>query len=271
MKIQVPEVVEITPDMARDWLGFNTHNRPLRARVVAAYADDMRNGDWQWNGESVKFGEDGVLLDGQHRLAAIADADVTVRMLVVRGLPNYTQDTVDGGVKRKFSDVLLLRGERLAVGLAALIRRVAIWESTGMVAARANHAPTNAQMLQVLEKYPWLRELNASASLIATRCALPASIIGFCMWRFSSLPDAEEDITFFFQRLGDFQGLAKGDAIYELRKAAENSRSVRGQRSEVFLAAITIKAWNAYRAGKPVGMLVFKSGGARPEKFPEPI
>ena len=262
------QLVEITPEMAHDWLGFNTHNRPLRGRTVAAYAADMKNGDWQWNGESVKFAADGVLLDGQHRLAAVAEAGVTVSMLVVRGLPGHTQDTVDGGVKRKFSDVLSLRGEKSAMGLAAVIRRVAVWESVGTVAGRSNLAPTNAQMLQVLEKYPWLRELNNSASLTAAKCDLPASIICFCMWLFTSCPDADEDITFFFQRLADFQGLEKGDAIYELRKTLESSRSVRGERSEVFLTAITIKAWNSFRAGKPVGLLSFKSGGARPEKFP---
>jgi hypothetical protein len=269
-EFQAPEVIEITPELAREWLGFNTRNRPMRARTVSAYAWDMLSGNWQWNGESIKFAADGTLLDGQHRLNAITEAGITVRMLVIRGLPGETQDTVDGGVKRKFSDVLALRGERLAVGLAALTRRVAIWEATGMVAGRSAHAPTNSQMLQVLEKYPWLREVAASSALTAAKCDLPASIIGFCTWRFNGLPDAADDVTFFFQRLADFQGLTKGDPIYELRKASESSRSVRGERSEVYLTAITIKAWNAYRDGRQVGLLTFKPGGARPEKFPEP-
>lgn len=273
MKMPSPDMqlTDITPDMARDWLGFNTHNRPLRARTVAAYAADMKNDAWQWNGESVKFAADGVLLDGQHRLAAIAEAGVTVRMLVVRGLPGDAQDTVDGGVKRKFSDVLALRGEKNAVALSAIIRRVTVWETAQTVTGRSNLAPTNSQMLQVLDRNPWLREVASLSSQIAVKCDLPASIIGFCTWLFSSCKDADEDIEFFFQRLADFQGLSKGDAIYELRKTLESSRSVRGQRSEVFLTAITIKAWNGFRAGKPIGVLRFSAGGAHPEKFPEPI
>lgn len=262
------ELTEITPDLAREWLGFNTHNRNLRQRVTLAYAADMASGNWQWNGESIKFAADGTLLDGQHRLAAIAEAGVTVQMLVVRGLPSDTQDTVDGGIKRKFSDVLTLRGEKNAVTLSAIIRRVTVWETAQTVAGRSNLAPTNAQMLQVLDRCPWLREVASLSSQIAVKCDLPASIIGLCIWLFSNCKDAEEDIDFFFQRLADFQGLSKGDAIYELRKTLESSRSVRGQRSEVFLTAITIKAWNAFRAGNPVGVLRFVSGGAHPEKFP---
>ena len=267
---QMPEVVDISPEMARDWLGFNTHNRPLRARTVAAYAADMKNGDWQWNGESLKFAKDGILLDGQHRLAAIAEAGVTVPMLVIRDLPDSTQETVDGGAKRTFADVLALRGEVSSHSLAAIVRRVSIWESTGLPAARATVAPTNSQMLQTLERHPWLRGTAKAAMKVAARCELPQSVIGFLMWRFSSLPNSAEDIEHFFDRLADFQGLQKGDPIYELRKTLESTRSVRGERSEVFLTAITIKAWNAFRDGKQVGLLGFKTGGARPEKFPEP-
>ena len=88
-------------DGSREWLGFNTHNRNLRQRQCSASCTstrpDMEAGNWQWNGESIKFAEDGTLLDGQHRLAAIAESGVTLPVLVVRGLPNETQETaVDG-------------------------------------------------------------------------------------------------------------------------------------------------------------------------------
>lgn len=264
------EYTEITPDTARELLSFNTHNRPVRGRVVAAYAADIRGGKWQANGESIKFAADGTLLDGQHRLYAVIEAETPVKMLVVRGLENDTQDTVDGGVKRKFADVLILRGEKQASTLAAIVRRIVIWEAGG-VAGRSNLAPTNAMMLQALEKYPYLREVASQANGYQAKCGLPGSITGMCMWLFGRLPDAEEDIRFFFDRLADFQALTKGDPIYELRKTLESTRNVRGTRSEVFLTAITIKAWNAFRRGDSVGVLKFISGGAHPEKFPEPV
>lgn len=264
---QTIEIVEISPELAHELLGYNTHNRRARARVVSAYAADMRAGAWQWNGESIKFAQDGTLLDGQHRLLAIIEADITVTMLVVRGLPNETQDTVDGGAKRKFSDVLQLRGETHYTTLAALARRVALWEA-GVRKGGSNVAPTNAQLLQIIEKHPELRQASQVGDHVASRCGLPGSICSFGYWLFSQLDDA--DAVFFFDRLHDGQNLQKGDPIYELRRVVEASRSVRGERSATFLTAIMIKAWNAYRDGRQISLLTFKPGGASPEKFPEP-
>lgn len=265
-------LLEITPDQARDWLAFNTHNRNIRPRVVLAYAADMADGNWQWNGDSIKFAADGTLLDGQHRLAAITESGCTVPMLVVRGLKNAAQETVDGGAKRKFADVLKLRGESDAITLASISRRVCSWETGNRwLDGTGKYPPTNAQMIQVIEQYPWLRDIARSSNLVAVHCGLPASIIGFGWWVFARLDDeAASDVEFFMARLSDGQGLVKGDPIYELRRAVENSKSVRGQRSERYLTALLIKAWNAYRDGIKVGVLAFRPGGERPEKFPEP-
>lgn len=261
------ERIDVTPEIAHEWLGYNTHNRRLRQRVVEAYARDMTAGHWRWNGESVKFAADGTLLDGQHRLAAVVKADVTVPMLVIRGLPAETQDTVDGGAKRKFADVLQLRGETSSSILAAVVRRVTLWES-GLRRGGGNFAPTNAQLLQTLEKHPQLREIATFGAHVAHGCAAPGSLCGFGFWLFSQID--QEDATFFFERLRDGQNLARGNPIYELRKAIEASRSVRGQRSDTYLTAIMIKAWNAYRAGEQIAVLRFRPGGAKPEQFPVP-
>ena len=50
-----------------------------------------------------------------------------------------------------------------------------------------------------------------------------------------------------------------------------NSKNVRGERSQTYLLAITLKAWNAYRQGETVGLYRWRPGGAKPEAFPEPI
>ena len=127
-------------------------------------------------------------------------------------------------------------------------------------------------MLQTLDRHPWLRDITSPAATVAGHSSLPGSIVGFCWWLFSNIKgeDVAGDVEFFFARLADGQNMAKGDPIYELRKTAENSKTVRGQRSERFLTAIMIKAWNAYRDGAKVGLLTFRPGGEKPERFPEP-
>lgn len=257
----------VTKAKAHDYLGRNTANRNLRQRVVDTYARDMTNGDWKWNGEAIKFSEDGTLLDGQHRLAAIVQSGASVRMLVVRGLPDDTQATMDAGAKRKFSDTLSLNGEANAAALAAICRSVTLWEAgrrdfTGQT--------SNAELQRTLDRYPQLREAARLSNRINSHSRLPQSVFGLTWWLFNDID--EEDAEYFFERLASDEGHYKGEPIHALRNALSPISGLRsgGERSAKFLVAITIKAWNRYRDGKPCGLLRFRMGGKSPEAFPEP-
>lgn len=108
--------LDVTPEIAKEWLSRNRGNRPLREATVASYARDMRNGDWLTNHQGIAFYTDGGLHDGQHRLSAVVVAGVTVRLLVSQGWPRKranrlvgTADTVDVGAGRSLTDILRLQ------------------------------------------------------------------------------------------------------------------------------------------------------------------
>lgn len=82
----------------------NPMNRSISAGHVARMADDMRNGRWDANGETIKFDSEGNLLDGQHRLQAIAMSGTSQKLLVVRGLDAQARNTVDSGRRRTVGD-----------------------------------------------------------------------------------------------------------------------------------------------------------------------
>ncbi len=268
------EIVDITPFVALDYLGHNTHNRPIRDRVIAAYAADMENGDWRWNGEGIKFDVNDVLLDGQHRLLAIIQSESTIRMPVFRGLPPEAQETMDGGAKRKFSDVLQLRGESSYIALAGIVRRVHLWESGIRRQGSSAYNPTNAQLIQTLDRHPHLRSIATEAHRASAHCGFPGSILGLCWWLFEQVDEDGTDVSYFFDRLTSDEEHSKGQPIYELRRTAADTKRVRGSRNLTFLTAILIKGWNVFRehGNKPgqVGLYRFRLGGANPEEFPEP-
>lgn len=262
-------IERITPTKAREYLKSNTRNRNLRSRVVNAYAADIAAGDWDWNGDGIKFAADGTLLDGQHRLAAIAKADTSVRMMVVRGLPLSTQETMDVGAKRTFSDLLRLRGEAHYVPLATTVRAVAAWEAGERALAGKSRAFTNRQLLHTLDTYPWIREGMSLVQRAARGAELPVSVTGVLWWVFAQIDsdDAED----FFSRLASDENHSAGQPIYTLRRLlAASQEGVRGERNGRYLTAVTIKAWNKYRLGESCDLLKFRVGGANPEKFPEP-
>lgn len=94
----------ITPAIARMWLDTTLKNRTLRQSRVKQYAADMKAGRWKLNGESIKFDSTGHLLNGQHRLHAVIEADVTVEMLVVYNVDPSAQTTMDSGLVAKLYD-----------------------------------------------------------------------------------------------------------------------------------------------------------------------
>ena len=110
MKRIVSEVLAIAPQLAESWLAGKAPNRRLRKRVVERYANDMRAGQWRMTHQGIAFDETGALIDGQHRLAAIVRANMTVEMLVVRGIPRESQLDMDQHAKRGADDALTLAG-----------------------------------------------------------------------------------------------------------------------------------------------------------------
>lgn len=265
------KVTTVTPELAEAWLGKNTHNRNIRQRVVSDYARDMANGDWNWNGEAIKFAADGTLVDGQHRLHAIVKSEVPIKMLVVHGVSMESQHTMDTGAKRKVSDALKLRGEKNYTHLAAGIRGCILWdEGARSFGGGGGRGVTVSEAFRYLDDHPELKEYAAMHAPINAGCKIPTAV---------SIPAMKvlygidyEDAQHFFSRLASDEGHYKGEPIYALRKAlmVENDKAKIG-RTTTWKFAVLIKAWNKYRMGDACHVLTYRPGGAIPEKFPEPI
>jgi len=108
-------------------LEANTTNRPVSRSVVRSFAEAMQRGEWIVTHQGIAFDVNGVLIDGQHRLAAIVEADVPVDLTVFTDVDDGTFDVLDTGKRRNAADVLAIEGEKSSTMLAAMVtNRVAI-------------------------------------------------------------------------------------------------------------------------------------------------
>lgn len=104
MKIDV-QMTTVTPEMAIDWLdSSNNGNRRLRVWWAEAMAAAIRRGEWITTHQGIAFSESGRLIDGQHRLKAIALANRQVDVFVFNGVPEQAFSVLDIGVKRTVAD-----------------------------------------------------------------------------------------------------------------------------------------------------------------------
>lgn len=80
-------VENVTPEKATHYLKRNVDNyRKISRAKVALYAEEMKAGKWQLNGEAIMFDETGKLKNGQHRLAAVILAGIPVQMTIITGV-----------------------------------------------------------------------------------------------------------------------------------------------------------------------------------------
>ncbi len=109
------KVVMVDPSLAAAWLAKNVqHNRPMRKITVAGYAEQMKTGQWHLTHQGVAFDVTGALIDGQHRLAAIVQANVIVPMMVTMNAPAVSFETLDCGIKRTVADRLVMNQKVVA-------------------------------------------------------------------------------------------------------------------------------------------------------------
>jgi hypothetical protein len=102
-------IKKVNATIAKKLLKNNVINRNLSPARVDHLSRQMSEGRWESNtGESIKISKNGLLLDGQHRLAAIIKSGVEVDMLVIEELENEIINVIDTGKPRSVNDVLII-------------------------------------------------------------------------------------------------------------------------------------------------------------------
>lgn len=269
------DLVTVTPEVAARWLEErNVRNRKPSQQRIARYKRLMEQGQWVFNGATVVFDADGRLADGQNRLHAIVASGVPQSVLVVSGVePFIAQDTTDQGGKRTLGNQLDMRGEQNATNLATAIRVVYAIETAGELDStnRTAAVATIPELIATLDRNPRLRESMPVGGRVNKAVGYSHGL-GAAMHYLLSQIDPD-DAEVFFARLVDGVGLEDGDPILLLRNRLIAERDVAtGARhkgmNQNFVAALTIKAWKAWRRGDRLNNLRWRRGGAQPEAFP---
>lgn len=260
-------LVDVTPDMARDWLANkNPRNRPVRNSVVSRYARDMANGAWLTTGEAIKFTSAGELIDGQHRLRAIDLSDVTLTLLVIRGLEKAAQDVMDTGLARRASDMLAIHGGRNTTLTAAAAKLAILYYDGRLHAESASRSVTHTDIMEFVRANADFDNTCATTNNLAKHSELRPSVFATALFICGEIDGEAADE--FFTRLSDGVNLPAGSPIMALRSRARELRlkKVRAQ-PEVLLSA-TIRAWNAWREGRDMAMIPLYKGSS-PIRCPE--
>ncbi len=262
----------LSPEFAAQLLKTVINNRSISRLKIMQYANDISNGKWQDNGETIKIDKHGALMDGQHRCHAIVEADKPIEVYIAKGLEPSVFKTIDTGKTRNKADVLKISGEKDCTQLASAL--TFLWQHDndcitrshgGKAGSKKIYSPTNDEILKKLKEHPQmrgsLRYANSfrsdfpfvSINLVA---ALHYIITGF-------KPNKGKE---FFDSFKFGLNLSSGDPVYTLRKRMVSARkAITSRLTKTETAAFIIKAWNAYCKGDKIHELRWRIGTDFPD------
>jgi hypothetical protein len=255
------KVQTITPKKAAEYLERNTANRPLSRRTVRDFAEAMRRGDWRVTHQGIAFDAAGALVDGQHRLAAIVEADVPVEVTVFTEVAAGAFDVLDTGKRRNAADVLAIEGEKSAVLLAAMVRTVWLYHNRPDLSWSGGDAGvSNHQIVQALQQHPKLRDFVGVGEQIGTATGMIKSAAGAASYLVTQA--SGRDLSPWFDGIVEGVGLGKGDPRLLFRRVMfAHTRKQAGQvlrrRENREHVALYLKAFNAWATGSPLTQLKY--------------
>lgn len=254
MEMAIREVI-VTPEMAKQLLDKNTHNRALSQGTVARLVGAMNRGEWQYNGDTIRLSKSGRLLDGQHRLAAIERSGLSQKYIIVDGLDDESFTTIDVGKGRTAGDMLSVAGEKNTNILAAVSKMDILLLAFG----RPEHGtsgknPTHTEIVNHAESNQLMKQ---SVSFVVgakwlKRMTGP-SVSAFCHYRFSI--DNELACSDFFSQLVTGEFSYKDSPVKYMRDFFLEECNASAKTPTIKRIAMMFHAYRAFREGKSVRLM----------------
>lgn len=263
------DLVEITPDIAKKLLmQANDNFRRVSPNEVTRYAKSMKQGKWQFNGDTIGIDKDGKMKDGQHRTHAVVQ---TKKSLFIFPVLIHDDSTIDNKKRLEFEDVLTSLGYKNTRNLASVVK---------LYYRYANKYKNYISVAQSIENNTALEFLNSNTDLLESfnyttnyrkKAGVSHSILAFLyhVMKSKNAFMAKKFIEILDMPVEEYEslGLRNYDAMYQyklwLRGTSNNPSPV------VVRVAMLIKVWNHWRTNTHAPSLNWRSVGPKPEEFPE--
>lgn len=263
----------ISPAKASKYLESSPENRVTSStrKVANIYAEAMKRGEWRMNGECIIFDKEGRLLDGHHRLLGVTIAGIPVKLSVCRGVDREVFTTYNCGLRTNLAQILGMKGVKNNMMIMGIIGININLCSTGRI--RSNNGASGGGTRTIssdFNVYMADRDAYDEAAVLANRLYSYGKILrhtwigGVYYFLTHKGGYSPIEVLPFFEALCHLEtsGVTPCDTLrnYIIRQRFSNMKLEDG-----YLAALLIKAWNAYITKRTVKQIRFNQ-----EKEPYP-
>jgi hypothetical protein len=270
------ECTLMTPQRAKDILAHqNGKNRAIRPNTVTRLANDIKEGRWQVTHQGIAFDENNILIDGQHRLHAIAQANVPCEIMVSWNVPRKSFAVLDCGVSRTAADNLGYLNVPRAKIVAPGIKHIILYNRYPKRTWSNIPFPSHTEIANFYSKNANLfDELSAVVATTAQQFKKvnPTGLLVVCYLAIDA-GHSTSSVHAFCHAMGTGKNLSDTDSVLAYRNFLINSNNSPVDRSlQQYSIACLIKAFNCWCEGKLVRQ--FKAptfGSTKPNKPPQPM
>lgn len=263
------EPLFVIPALAKFFMKFNTNNRNIKWGLVDRISFDLMGGSYVNECPSmIIVGEDGVLMDSQHRLEGIIRSGVGMWLIVVTNCHPSALIAIDNGLKRTLADAAHLHGigrSHIAAALCGMI-----WRSEhGCIMSTQTRNISSTVCIETYEKYPQIQEsIDYVIKNPWIRTKFTATFAAYARMLTQAMDPAHSDL--FFERM---RGVGVGEADPELALSTycSNRRKLgthTWRDTQVMLIALA-KTWNAYYTGKVIAQVKIGANEELPKMIGE--
>jgi hypothetical protein len=223
----------ISPSEAKALLEKNIGNRPISQATVRQYLRLMAHGRFHLCPQPIVLSK-GRLLDGQHRLTALALHDKPVEFVICENAPEEAMATIDRGRVRRVQDVLTVdHGLKDASRIVGLCRRIAQLNGRDPRVVKM----AEFEILQIYEKY--------EPSITAVSDTPPGWRAGWVLGPLAWLhPTEGEKALEFRDMVVSGEGLSKAHPVLRLRDYILSNRGL----GETLVETSMLKTLSSYAA-----------------------
>jgi hypothetical protein len=262
--------ITVTQEIAHEFLAMNTERqRPVNNATVDKYTALMNKGEWEENGDVLRFSTTGQLLDGQHRCHAVIKSGKAQVWNIVTGLPPRVFDVIDIGKNRNVADVLSIAGIQYGQVVGPAVKIIMQYTELNMM--RKSATSSNHEVLAWIEKHDARERLERCAKF-SQQLFVKSKFITqstYCAFLYILGRKDHEEAFFFMELLATGENISAESfsPIYVLRQKFINMSGMRAQDQSIKWALI-IKSWNAFREKREIKQLNWNPDK---EDFPEAI
>jgi len=260
--------VNLTPTKATKWLETVKRQRNIRDKVVNDYAKTIREGAWKnHNGQTMVFDSNGEFRDGQHRAWAVVNSGISIKVDVAYDVDPEFIRTIDIGVPRTYGDTLTMEEKEYGnkvpfpqqIGSALAI--IASYENGDLY--ERHRKLSNDDIYAMYKKHP---EIVESAKFVCRHGNLASgSVCTALHYLFTRVLVLREKANVFFDNFITGENLTSKSPILTLRNKFISIRSnSKASLTQKFTISCLIKAWEAYKNGRPLASIIYN-----PESLPK--